>query len=226
MKIKYLGQSSLQIETMGITIIVDPMIRPNPLASQIEITQLKADYILLTHGHYDHVADALEIAQKNDATLIANYEVATWYENQGIKVHSMNTGGKFVFDFGTLKMVTAIHSSTLPDGSSGGSAGGFVLWNDEGTIYIAGDTALTYDMKLIAMTCPKLDLAILPIGDNYTMGYEDALIAADFIECDRIVGYHFDTFPWIEIDHNKALEHFAKNNKQLTLPKVGDEISL
>ncbi|HMP32387.1 MAG TPA: MBL fold metallo-hydrolase, partial [Saprospiraceae bacterium] len=155
-----------------------------------------------------------------------NYEVATWYENQGIKVHSMNTGGKFVFDFGTLKMVTAIHSSTLPDGSSGGSAGGFVLWNDEGTIYIAGDTALTYDMKLIAMTCPKLDLAILPIGYNYTMGYEDALIAADFIECDRIVGYHFDTFPWIEIDHNKALEHFAKNNKQLTLPKVGDEISL
>jgi L-ascorbate metabolism protein UlaG (beta-lactamase superfamily) len=226
MKIKYLGQSCFEIHTMAKVIIVDPMIRYNSLAADIVVEGLKADYVLLTHGHNDHVADALEIAKNNSAMLIANYEVATWYENQGITVHSMNTGGKFSFEFGNLKLVNAVHSSTLPDGSSGGTAGGFVLWNEEGCIYIAGDTALTLDMQLIPLTCPKLDVAILPIGDNYTMGYEDAVIAADFVKCDRVIGCHFDTFPWIQINHANATEYFKLYRKTLLLPKIGEEITL
>jgi L-ascorbate metabolism protein UlaG (beta-lactamase superfamily) len=226
MEIKYLGQSCFYITTMGKTILVDPMISPNPLASAINVSDLKADVILLTHGHYDHVADALEIAKNSNSTLIAIYEVATWYENNGITVHSMNIGGKFSFDFGTLKMVSAIHSGTMPDGTGVGAAAGFVLWNDEACIYIAGDTALTMDMQLIPITCPKLDMAILPIGDNYTMGFEDASLASDFIKCDTIVGCHFDTFPWIKIDHQKAIDHFKQKNKTLILPKIGESIKL
>ena len=174
MKIKYLGQSCLLIEIQSIKILVDPMIKPNSLANNIDVNQLSPNYIILTHGHFDHVADVLEIAQLSKATVIANYEVATWFQSQGLTVHSMNTGGKYNFDFGTLKMVTAIHSSSMPDGSYGGGANGYVLWTTDKCVYIAGDTALTLDMQLIPMTCPPLDLAFLPVGDNYTMGYEDA----------------------------------------------------
>jgi L-ascorbate metabolism protein UlaG (beta-lactamase superfamily) len=226
MKIKYLGQSCLLIEIQLIKILVDPMIKHNGLANNIDIGKLNPDYILLTHGHFDHVSDVLEIAQKSEATIVANYEVAKWFESKGLKVHSMNTGGKFNFDFGTLKMVTAVHSSSMPDGSYGGGANGFVLWTANKCIYIAGDTALTLDMQLIPMTCPPLDLAFLPVGDNYTMGYEDSLIAAEFIKCSKIVGYHFDTFPIIKIDHNKAIEFFKSKNKSLIIPAVEQVITI
>ncbi|MGB3467855.1 MAG: hydrolase, partial [Cyclobacteriaceae bacterium] len=128
--------------------------------------------------------------------------------------------GKFAFDFGTVKYVNAVHSSSMPDGSYGGNPGGFVIWNDEQCFYNAGDTALTMDMKLIPLTCPKLDFAMLPIGDNFTMGYEDALIASEFIECDHLMGFHFDTFPPIEIDHEKVRSVFKKANKKLILPEI------
>ena len=138
----------------------------------------------------------------------------------------MNHGGKFNFDFGTLKYVTAVHSSVLPDGSDGGNPGGFVLWNEEGCVYIAGDTALTLDMQLIPLTCPVLDLAILPIGDNFTMGYEEAVLAAGYIACKNIIGCHFDTFPPIQIDRQKALDVFENAGLKLTLPKISESISL
>ena len=138
----------------------------------------------------------------------------------------MNHGGKWSFDFGTVQYVNAIHSSILPDGSYGGNPGGFVIWNDDVCFYFAGDTALTWDMKLIPMTCPKLDFAILPVGDNFTMSYNDAVLASDFIECNKIVGCHFDTFGYIEIDHDAAKKAFSDKCKELILPSVGEKFKV
>lgn len=227
MKITYLGHASLQIEISEKTIIVDPFISANELANKINLDGLKADYILLTHGHEDHVLDVAHIAKNNPgALLVSNYEVIGWFAEKGLNGHPLNHGGKRDFDFGTIKYVNAIHSSVLPDGSYGGNPGGFVIWNDEKCIYIAGDTALTMDMKLIPDTCPKLDLAILPIGDNFTMGYEDAAIASDFVQCDTVMGYHYDTFPPIAVDQSLAKSYFKENGKNLLLPSIGASISL
>jgi L-ascorbate metabolism protein UlaG (beta-lactamase superfamily) len=134
----------------------------------------------------------------------------------------MNTGGRWNFDFGTVRCVVAQHSSGLPDGSYGGNPMGFVISNPNvGAFYAAGDTALTMDMQLIPRICPGLDFAILPIGDNFTMGYEDAAIASDFIECNRIVGCHYDTFGYIMIDHKAAKQLFDAQSKELILPEIG-----
>ncbi|MFZ1749109.1 MAG: metal-dependent hydrolase [Saprospiraceae bacterium] len=226
MLVTYLGQSAFLMTTKGIDIIVDPMISSNPLASAIDINTLSASYILLTHGHFDHVEDAEAIALKNKSKIISNYEIVTWYEKKGIAGHPMNIGGKFTFDFGKVKSVHAVHSSVLPDGTHGGAAGGFVIWNDEISCYIAGDTALTLDMKLIPMTCPTLDFAILPIGDNFTMGYEEAVIAADYIQCDKIVGCHYDTFGYIKIDKKAAINEFKNGGKELILLDIGQSIEI
>lgn len=224
MKLTYYGQACFGTEIKGKKILFDPALSANPLAKDIDINSLEADYILLTHGHGDHVADVESIAQRTGATIISNYEIVTYYGEKGFKGHPLNHGGKWNFDFGTVKYVNAIHSSVLPDGTYGGNPGGFVIWNDDICFYHAGDTALTWDMKLIPMTCPKLDFAILPVGDNFTMGYEDAVIAAEFIDCDKIVGCHFDSFGYIEIDHNKAKQAFENKDKRLILPTIGDAV--
>ena len=226
MHLTYLGQSCFLIETMGKKIIIDPMITANALASAINIIDIEVDYILLTHGHYDHGADAEVIAKNNNALIISNYEIVSWYNKKGIDGHGMNLGGSFHFDFGDVKYVQAIHSSILPDGSYGGASGGFVLSNDEATIYFAGDTALTMDMKLIPIICKKLNAAVLPVGDNFTMGYKDVLIASDFIECNNIIGCHFDTFPPIKIDHDLVKKAFKEQNKTIILPSVGQHIAI
>lgn len=226
MKIQYLGHATLLIEINNKKIIVDPFITGNPLTQHLNINNIEADYILITHGHQDHILDVEAIAKNTNATIISNFEIVSWFAEKGIKGHAMNHGGKFNFDFGTLKYVNAIHSSNLPDGSYGGNPGGFVLWNDEKCVYIAGDTALTEDMKLIPLTCPKVDLAVLPIGDNFTMGYEDALIASDFIKCDRVLGYHFDTFPPIVINKNNAIQLFTSNKKELIVPSIEEKITI
>ena len=226
MTLRYLGQSSFQVDFNGTKLIFDPMITSNPLAANIDIKALKADYVLLSHGHGDHVEDAEAIAKNNEAKIISNYEIVSWYEQKGISGHPMNLGGKFKMDFGVVKYVNAIHSSMLPDGSYGGASGGFVVWNDERCFYFAGDTALTMDFKLIPLTCPKLDFAILPIGDNFTMGYEDAAIAAQYIKCDTIIGCHFDTFGYIKIDHEAAISHFRNIGKELILLNTGQSIDL
>ena len=226
MKITFLGHASLSINTRGKNIIVDPFITNNPLASQIDVSGIEADYILITHAHGDHVGDVEVIAQRTGAMIISNFEITSYYQNKGFNGHPLNQGGKKQFEFGTLKYVNAIHSSTFPDGTYGGNPGGFVLWNDEGCIYIAGDTALTEDLKLIPKTCPKLDLAVLPIGDNFTMGYEDASIATDYVHCDRALGYHYNTFPPIEIDTNEATQLFSKNQKELILINIGESMEV
>ncbi len=227
MKITYLGHAALQLEIAGKYIVVDPFISGNPLASGIDIATLKADYILLTHGHQDHILDVEQIAKTNPNTLVvSNYEIVSWLGEKGLNGHPLNHGGKKVFDFGTVKYVTAIHSSVLPDGTYGGNPGGFVIWNADKCIYIAGDTALTLDMKLIPDTCPALDLAVLPIGDNFTMGYEDAVIAADFVQCEKVLGCHYDTFPPIVLDKSAARQHFEAKGKELLLLEIGESISL
>ena len=225
-KLTYLGQSSFHVKINGFNLIIDPMISINPLAASIEISKLKAEYVLLSHGHGDHVADAEALARQNNAKIISNYEVVSWYEQKGISGHPMNLGGKYKFDFGTVKYVQAVHSSMLPDGSYGGASGGFVIWNEDKCFYFAGDTALTLDMKIIPMVCPTLDFAILPIGDNFTMGYEDAVIAAEFIQCDKIIGCHYDTFGYIKIDHEAAIREFKNAGKELILLQVGKSIDI
>jgi len=226
MKITFYGQNTLHIQSNDIQVLVDPFITGNPLAKdKIDINELKADYILLTHAHQDHILDAEAIAKNNDATIVSNYEIAMHYQNLGLKAHPMNHGGVWNFDFGKVKYVNAIHTSSFPDGSYGGQPGGFVVDNGEKTIYIAGDTALTMDMKLIPMQY-TLDLAILPIGDNFTMGIDDAVLASDFVECDKVLGVHYDTFGFIEIDHKKAAERFSAKNKDLILLDIGGSIEI
>jgi L-ascorbate metabolism protein UlaG (beta-lactamase superfamily) len=225
-RIKYLGQSCFLIKTKGKQLLTDPMLSFNPLAKDINVADIKADYILVSHGHGDHTADVETIAKANQSKIISNYEIVDWFINKGCEGHHMNTGGKYEFDFGMTKYVSAIHSSSMPDGSYGGNPGGFVVWNEEVSFYLAGDTALTMDMKLIPMTCPKLDFAILPIGDNFTMGYEDAIIAAQFIERKTIIGCHYDTFPVIEIDKDKVISAFEKAGLTLILPEINIEFSI
>jgi L-ascorbate metabolism protein UlaG (beta-lactamase superfamily) len=226
MKITYYGHSCFGVEISGKHLLFDPFIRGNALASHIRIEDIPADYVLLSHGHGDHVGDAVEIALRSGATVVGAFEVASWAQGLGVaSVHPMNLGGKKRFDFGTLKFVSAIHSSTLPDGSPGGHPGGFVIQSHEGTFYYSGDTALTYDMKLIGEQ-HKLDFAFLCIGDNFTMGVEDAIIAADFIRCDRIIGMHYDTFGYIVIDQEEARRRFAAAGRELLLPRIGESFEM
>ena len=223
MKITYYGHACFSAKVGGKTLLFDPFISYNELAKGIDINAIEADYILLSHGHQDHVADALAIAKRTGATVIGAYEIVEWYGKQGVeKTHPMNTGGRFHFDFGSVKCVSAIHSSVLPDGSYGANPMGFVIEHAAGAFYYAGDTALTMDMKLIPMTCGKLDLAILPIGDNFTMGIADAVIASDFVECNQVLGVHYDTFGWIKIDHTEAIQQFADKGKTLSLLAIGE----
>lgn len=226
MIITFYGQNSFGIKIGDNNIIIDPFITGNKLSKDIiNIHDLKADYILLTHAHQDHILDAEAIAKNTGAVIVSNFEIATHYENKGFEVHPMNHGGSWDFEFGKVKYVNAIHTSSFPDGSYGGQPGGFVIEGEHKNIYIAGDTALTMDMKLIPLST-KLDLAILPIGDNFTMGVEDAIIASDFVECDKIIGCHYDTFGYIEIDHEDAKRKFYEKGKDLMLLEIGQSIEL
>ena len=226
MKITYYGHSTFEIKVSGKTILVDPFISANPKASHINVNELKPDYIFLTHAHQDHTLDVEYILQNNlEAIVVSNWEIGAYYENKGFKNHRMNHGGSWKFDFGKVKYVPAVHSSSFADGSNGGNPGGFVIEGEHKNIYIAGDTALSMDMKLIPLRT-KLDLAILPIGDNFTMDVEDAIIASDFIECDKVLGCHYDTFGFIEINHEEAIRKFFDKGKDLMLLEIGQSIEL
>ena len=187
MKITFLGHACLQIEIAGRIIIVDPFITGNELANNIDVNAIKADYILITHAHQDHILDVDVIAKNTGAKIVSNYEIATHFGAKGFESHPMNHGGSWQFDFGRVTYTNAVHTSSFPDGSYGGQPGGFIIESEGRNIYIAGDTALTMDMKLIKMQC-KIDLAILPIGDNFTMGVDSAIIASDFVEVQPYFG--------------------------------------
>src|SRR5438105_13218453 len=179
MKFTYYGHACFAVQTGGKALLFDPFISPNPLAKKIDVSKVAADFILVSHGHGDHVADVKEIAHRTGATVITSFEPSQWLEKQGVKnVQGMNHGGAAKMDFGRVKLTNAIHSSSMPDGSYGGNPCGFVIESPDGNFYYSGDTALTYDMKLIG-EATKLNFAILPIGDFFTMGIEDALRAAE-----------------------------------------------
>lgn len=222
MKVTYYGHACFSTVVGGKILLFDPFISGNPLAKAIDVKKIPADFILVSHGHDDHVGDTVDIAKRTNALVIANYEVATWFEAQGVtRVHPLNHGGGYNFDFGRAKLVNAVHSSTLPDGSNGGNAGGFVVESTDGNFYFSGDTALTLDMKLIGETTP-LKFAVLCVGDNFTMGPDDAVKAAEFVRCNEILGVHYDTFPPIKIDHAMAVEKFRAMNKTLHLLRPGE----
>jgi L-ascorbate metabolism protein UlaG (beta-lactamase superfamily) len=168
----------------------------------------------------------MSIAQRSGCKVVAAYEVHEWLNKQGItNTHPMNTGGKWAFDFGTVKCVVAQHSSGLPDGSYGGNPMGFIFTTGEGNFYYSGDTALTMDMQLVP-TWARLDFAVMPIGDNFTMDVADAIRAAEFVQCDKIVGVHYNTFGYIVIDTGKAKEAFEKAGKTLLLPAINETINI
>ncbi|MFT2009864.1 metal-dependent hydrolase [Pontibacter sp. 13R65] len=226
MEITYYGQSCFLFKLGEHNVLFDPFISPNELAKGIDVDSIKADYILLSHGHQDHAHDAEQIAKNNNATLIATFEIVNWFSAKGVeKTHPMNTGGKVTLPFGTVKMVNAIHSSSLPDGSYAGSAAGFVIETENQAFYFAGDTALTYDMKLIPEQF-DLDFALLPIGDNFTMDIHDALVAADFVQVDKFIGMHYDTFPYIKIDEDEVKEVAQMAGKEVILMEIGQTINL
>lgn len=222
----YYGQSCFMVEAGGHKILFDPFITPNELASHIDVDSIAPDFILVSHGHQDHVADLLPIAGRSGAVVVGSFELTTWLGNNGISnTHPMNIGGKWQFPFGTVKMVNAVHSNSLPDGTYGGTEAGFVIQSGGKTIYYAGDTALHYDMKLLAELF-TIDAAFLPIGDNFTMGVDDAIRAAGFIGCSNIIGMHYDTFGYIKIDKEEAVRKFAAAGLNLRLIPIGESSAI
>lgn len=220
------GHSCFSVVIKGKKILFDPFITYNELAGHIDVDSIEADYIFLSHAHEDHIADCISIASRTGAKVVCSFEIHVWLNNKGItNTHPMNTGGKWSFSFGTVKCVVAQHSSGLPDGSYGGNPMGFVFTSEEGNFYYSGDTALTLDMQLVPQYA-SLGFAVLPVGDNFTMDAKDAVQAAKFVQCRKIVGVHYDTFGFIKIDHAWAQQLFAEEGMQLFLPAPGESLEL
>lgn len=226
MKVKYYGHSCFSVHTGGKTLLFDPFISQNPLASEIDINAIEADYILLSHAHNDHTADALQIAARTNAVIISIWEICEWAGRNGHSLtHPMNIGGYYSFDFGTVQMVKAVHSSSFHDGSYGGQAAGFVIQSEGKSFYYAGDTALTLDMQLIPER-HNLSFAFLPIGSNFTMDVADAITASKFIRCNHVIGMHYDTFGYIQIEKQEAVNRFNQAGKLLTLMQIGQSTEI
>jgi len=225
MKITYYGHSCFSVLAGGKQILFDPFISANELAKDIDISFIQADYIFVSHGHFDHMLDVAVIADRTGAMIVCGWELYNYFTGLGYNAHPINPGGKFVFPFGEVKAVTAQHSSSFQDGSYAGMASGFVVKTTDGNFYYSGDTALTLDMTLIAKYA-TLDFAVFPIGDGLTMGVEDAIEAAEFVNVKKVVGVHYDTFGFIEIDKTGAFSDFEQAGVQLFLPEVGGTIDI
>lgn len=224
-KITWLGHSCIEIKTGGATLLIDPFLTGNPAASA-KAEELNPDYILVSHGHGDHVGDTVDMAKRAEATVITNYEISEWLAAKGVKAHGMQHGGGFNFPFGRVKLTLAFHGSALPDGSNGGNPAGFLITTKDGKkIYDAADTGLFGDMALIGEE--GIDLAFLPIGDNFTMGPDDALRAVKLLKPRQVVPIHYNTFPLINQDAEawaKAVE--TATDAQVIVMKPGESIEI
>lgn len=226
MKITYYGHSCFAVTAGGKQILFDPFISGNELAKGINPDDIRVDYIFVSHGHFDHSHDVVRIAGHNDAMVVGSWELYTHFGAKGVKnVHPLNPGGKWAFDFGTVKGTGAVHSSSFQDGSYAGVAEGFVFKTDDGNFYYSGDTALTLDMSLIPKWA-RLDFAVLPIGDVLTMGIEDAIEAAKLVGVTQVLGVHYDTFGFIKVDKAAAIAEFARAGITLHLPEIGETIEI
>lgn len=238
MKLEYHGHACFSVECTGtkphpVRLLFDPFFTsnpaiPKPLKSRAAIRKIRCEYLLVSHAHFDHIEDAATIAKKTGARVVTGFEIGQWLQSEGVpeeQIEPLNLGGTAHFDFGSIQMVPALHSSSFADGTYGGAPGGFVVRTPKSAFYYSGDTALTLDMQLIPRK-GALRFAILCIGDRFTMGPEDALEAAKLLKCDEIVGVHFDTWPALRIDHAAAKKLFAKSDKKLHLPKPGDTLVL
>jgi len=225
MRITYYGHSCIGVDTAGHQLLFDPFISGNPLAKHVDLDSVPATQVLLTHGHGDHVMDAEAILKRTSATLITNYEIATWYGKKGIEgAIGMNLGGSVAIGELRVRYTISHHSSELPDGTYGGNPGGFVVEGPEGAFHHAGDTALTLDMQLLKRF--DLKFACLPIGDHFTMGVDDAIEAAKLMGVKTVIGLHYNTFPPITIDTDNAKAAFQKAGITLLLPSIGETIDL
>jgi len=230
MKITYLSHSCFLLETASHTLIIDPFLTGNPVA-QAKAADIRCDYVLVTHGHSDHVGDAVEIAKNNDATIIAPYEVADFLSRQGAKGHPLGLGGGFNFPFGRVKLTIAFHSSGYPPETEKGGfvylgvPAGLLIEADGKTIHHAGDTALTVEMQLLGQR-NKIDVAMLPIGDNFTMGPEDAAVAAEFLKPGLTIPMHYNTFGLINQDAAAFVRTLASRGLAGRVLEIGETITV
>ncbi|WP_163538122.1 metal-dependent hydrolase [Gracilibacillus sp. YIM 98692] len=226
MEVSFHGQSVVKIQTQKHTILMDPFITGNDI-SDLDPDKENPDVILLTHGHNDHVGDTISIAKRTECLVVAPNELAVYLESRGLKTHPMHIGGSYTFDFGRVKYTPAFHGSMFVDEDGnkiyGGMPGGILFYADDKTVYHAGDTALFSDLKLIG-DMNDIDIAFLPIGDNFTMGPDDALIAADWVQAKKVVPMHYNTFPLIEQD-GEGFASQVKTGKGIAL-QPGESINL
>jgi L-ascorbate metabolism protein UlaG (beta-lactamase superfamily) len=226
MEIIYYGHSCFEVHNNEHRILFDPFIRPNPKAASIDLSSINPTLIAISHAHGDHIADAESIAKQCGAPILANYEITSWFTEKGVEqTIGMNTGGTYRLPNLSISLTQALHSSSFPDGRYGGNPNGFALTFGTRRFYYAGDTDLFGDMHLIGQHYNP-EFAFLPIGDHFTMGYERAAEASKLLNVKSVIGMHFDTFPPIEIDHEKVQQHFSREGIRLIIPSIGETIKI
>lgn len=226
MQVTYYGHSCFSVSAAGKRLLFDPFISGNELAKHISIDEIQADYIFVSHGHFDHMQDVVAIARRTGAMVLAGWELYNYFSKEGItNAMPINPGGKYTFEFGTVKAFAAQHSSSLENGSYAGVAAGFAFKTEKGNFYYSGDTALTLDMGLVAKWT-SLDFAVFPIGGGLTMDAEDAIAAAELVQVKQVIGVHYDTFSFITIDKTGTSNLFRKADMHLHLPEIGASLEI